>query len=454
VKRLIAILLCLLAASANAQTATKPITLPFGVKRAELGGYVLLRSGLIWGKGDGGQTIVRPLPGDTAPVVSSADIAKWKASGKGQYAYEGVPTGVIVRDFVIDGQDRVFPNPHLWDKRPRGRSAIDLWSPGARVERVKVHDHDGVGLEMGHGAAVMDGWTQPTDAAVMRIQGFRTDRTHAGVWVTSSADGLADDIDVNDGRDFGARFDGAAWLISRVHAAGFLAKATAEDPDLGVGIISGPNGANYFLNGIQPDNCRIGFRNYGHATSVEQLLGKLCSEITVHAVAPTIITRCQIETPGGRTWMPHFNPAPRGVVIEPTAAGSIIGDEHSIVTTNDATAAVMYEVKASRCVVQNARKSWGGGGKANGNTLIEYGSPTEKLWGGTYDVWASGFGTGIKLTHPIGKGNTFIVHHDGNCATPIDVGPNKDLSGNDVRIEDASAWGGSWTVLATKGDAQ
>jgi hypothetical protein len=161
------------------------------------------------------------------------------------------------------------------------------------------------------------------------------------------------------------------------------------------------------------------------------------------------VSTLDIETPGARKGMHHYNPAPRGVVIEPTAAGSIIGDEKSEITTGDATAAVMFDVRASRCEVRNARSSWGG--MVSGNTVVEYGSPKEKLWGGRINVWASGYGCGVKLTHVIGPGNTIVVHHNGNCDVPIDLGPNKTLAGNDVLIEDVSQYGGTWTVLATKG---
>jgi hypothetical protein len=418
---------------------------------APRGGYVLGASGLLFGQGDGGQTIVRPLPGDTAgPIVRSAELAMWKASGKGQWAYEGVPTGLIVRDLTFDGQDRVTPNPHLWDNRSGGAPAIELYAPGARVQNVKVFDRAGVGLVVGHGAAPMKGWGEVTDSWAIRIQSVKTSRTHAGVWVTSSGDGLADDLELSDGRDFGARFDGAAWLISRVHAAGYLAQPTAADPDLGCGIING-RAANYYGVGIQPDNCRVGFRNYGLGTSVDELIGKLCSEITVDAVRKLHIERCMIETVGGASWMQHFNPAARGIVVRPTAEGSILGNERSIWSTGDATECVMASVQANRCEIRNSRDSWGGGGKENGNACVEYGSPTENLWGGRIDVWASGFGCGVRLTHLIGRGNTIVVHHNGNCAVPIDLGPNTDLSGNDVRVEDAQT--GTWTTIATKDGA-
>jgi hypothetical protein len=436
-------------AKPNETPAQQVIELGAGNVRGPLGGYVLGRASVISGEGHGGQTVLRRPRGDTAPAITSADLATWKASGKGQWAFEGVPTGVFVRDLTVDGQSGVNPQSVKYDKRPRGPALIELYSPGADVERVKVFDYAGVALTVGHGTADMHGPSDVTESGVIRIARFRTDRTHAGVWVTSTADGLADDLELMNPRDFGARFDGAAWEISRVHAAGANAKPTPDDPDAGCGIINGPF-ANYYGWGIQPDNCRVGFRNYGPGTSVEQLIGKLCCETTVHAVKKLRIARLSIETPGGRRWMEHFNAAPRGVVIEPTAAGSIIGDEFSECSTGEATAAVMFDVRASRSEIRTARSSWGG--LVSGNTCVEYGSPTQKLWGSRIDVWASGYGTGVKLTHLIGRGNTIVVHHNGNCAVPIEVGPNTNLAGNDVRIENASEWGGTWTVLARKDD--
>jgi hypothetical protein len=436
----------LVAASCDGtEPVQRVVDLPAGHVQAPREGFVLATSGALIGKGWGGQTIVRSWPGSAAPIVSSADLATWKASGRGNWSFEGVPTGLIVRDVTIDGQGGVPPNAHLWDLRaPAAAGAVELYAPGSDVVHVKVFDYPGVAVVVGQGHAPMVGWSAITDSVVTRIEGLRTNRTHAGLWVKSSGDGIADDLELIDGRDFGARFDGAAWTISRVHAAGFGARPTKDDPDNGCGIINGP-WANYYGTGIQPDNCRVGFRNYGAATSIGELIGKLCSETTVHAVRKLRIARLSIETPGGASWMQHFNPAPRGVVIEPTAAGSILGDEFSEVSTGEATAAVMFSVRANQCEIRNARSSWGG--MVDGNTMVEYGSPYERLWGSRIDVWASGCGVGVRLTHEIGLGNVIVVHHDGNCATPVDVGPNRDLRGNDVRVENSRT--GTWTTIAT-----
>jgi hypothetical protein len=406
-----------------------------GNVRAPLGGYVLGRGMAVYGKGGKGQTVVRRR--DKGSVVTSLNLAKWKASGGGQWAHEGVPTGPTIGGFTVDGEDKVNPNPNL-ETRESGKPAIEFYAPGATVNDVKVFDLAGIGLVVGHGSANMDGWSDVTENQVIRIQEFRTDRTHSGLLVTSTADGIADDLEFHDGRGFGACFNGAAWTISRLHAAGFIAQATEDEPDRGCGIVNGEF-ANYYGAGIQPDNCRVGFRNYGEGATVKELIGKLCSEITVHAVRRMTVESLRLETLGGFRTMKHFNPRAIGCLVEGSAAGSIIGNKFSEWTTGHATEATCCKVEASRCQIRNSCGSWGGMHK--GNTVVEFGSPKEKLWGCVIEVWASGFGCGVRLTHPIGRGNTFIVHHNGNCLSPIDLGPNSDLAGNTIVIDDATGGG-------------
>jgi hypothetical protein len=419
---------------------------------APQGGYVLGKSSVLAGQGAKGQTRVRLLPwGQVSlqgPVISSADLAEWKDSGRGRWAHEGVPTGIVVRDLAIEGQGSVPSNGFTFQPDPRPRAshaAVDLYAPGAVVQNVTVNNYPGVAVMHDQGAGPLEGQQDLTDSGATSLTGITTLRCHTGVWVKNSSDGVADLLDLLDGGDFGARFDGGAWRISRVHAAGYLAPATAENPDLGVGIING--NVNYFGDNIQLDHCRIGFRNYGTGSTADEIVCKLCIEQSLHLVKRMSVARLTITTPGGVTEMPHFNPAPRGVVIEPTAAGSVIGDATSDVSTGDATSAVMFVVRANRCEITNGRMSWG---FAKQNTLVEYGSPTEKLSGSKIDVWATGYDCGVRLSHKIGKGNTIVVHFTSACPTPIDLGPNVDLRGNDVRIEDATT--GAWTVIATKNE--
>jgi hypothetical protein len=447
-----AILLCLLLA-APAHAAESRQGYSFDAGNHNVSTPLTLRNRKL-AKGVGmGQTTLIAKEGLTGAVIESDGLAKLRAAGLARWEADGVPVGLEVRDLTIEGRGDITPNPHLWRAdRPCRLDAIDLWSPAGVVKDVNVFDLPGAVLKIGLGPGIAPNAIQRKahDREVWLVEHIRSLRTLQGVDIQSGADGVIDDLEIVESRDFGLRLYGAAWLVSRVHPSGVLGDATKDDPDRGCGFINGPS-ANYYGLGIQPDNCRIGFRNYGTGTTVRELIGKLCSETTIHAVRKLTVNTFNIQTPGSHKDFKHFNPAPRVVVIEPTAPMSIIGDAHSDLSTGYATDAVMFTVRANQCEIRNGRGSWGGG-KGSRNTVVEYGSETAQLGGGVIDVWANGYGTGVELTHKIGPGNTIVVHHNGNCPEPIDVGPNEDLSGNDIRIENAQA--GTWTTLATMGEAK
>ncbi len=377
---------------------TKPVILPTRTKRRGAG----------WG-----QTVLIPKGFNRGAVVQSEGLEKWKGSdGKGRWTYEGVPVGLALEDVAIDGQCEVNPQPHLYEAgRKHTLHGADIYSPGACVRRVAFHDLAGWGLILNYGSSTLKGWQQVTDTEQPRIQSIRTQRTLGGVWIQGGADGEIEGLELYTGGGTGGRFDGAAWIITTIHAAGWLDDATEDNPDAGVGILNSFY-ENHFLGVTQADHCRVGMRSRGPFTTVQQFVGKRCTEIALDAQATIEVGSLNIKDMGTTREFAHFNDSPIGVVLGPEAQFSRI--DHGTISAGQATHATAMICEASRCTI-NVENFWGCG--AQGNMGLVYGSREHAPCGGTIVFHGNGCGTVLVLQN-IGAGNDILILH-GDSASPV-----------------------------------